>query len=451
MAAMEIFNIIFRGKAMTAEMITLGLFLMGLVLCIASGTDLLFALLFGMLCFSIYSIRKGNSPKATGQMLKEGMSQVANILIILILIGCLTASWRFCGTIPFILYHSIRFIQPRFFILCTFLLCSMMSFLTGTSFGTFSTMGVICMLMGQTAGISPLLMGGAILSGSFFGDRCSPMSSSAQLVCSLTRTDIYTNIKGMMRSALVPFLLSAVLYTVFAGKSTVLPDTSSVALFKEYFSLHWMVSIPAILILVLSLLHIDVRWTMLSSIAVSILISLFLQGTDPAELFPSLYRGYLAPEGTKLAELLNGGGVSSMLHVCLIVLISSSYSGIFSHTPLILPVKEALNRQSKRLGTFGTVTLSALISCGISCNQSLGTLLTCQLCEDLYEKKEDLALALEDTVIVICALIPWGVAGAVPLATLGAPLASMSVAFYLWLIPVWRLVCEIGERIRRKK
>lgn len=139
-----------------------------------------------------------------------------------------------------------------------------------------------------------------------------------------------------------------------------------------------------------------------------------------------------------------------MLHVCIIVLISSSYSGIFSHTPLILPIKEVLIRQSRHLGTFGTVTLSALISCGISCNQSLGTLLTCQLCEDLYDNKEDLALALEDTVIVICALIPWGVAGAVPLATLGAPLTSMTVSFYLWLIPLWGVVSESWKRITRR-
>lgn len=436
---------------MTAELITLGLFLSGLVLCVVSGAELLFALLFGVLCFGVYSLHKGHSLGDTIQMMKEGMAKVANIIIILVLIGCLTASWRFCGTIPFILYHSIQFIQPRIFVLCTFLLCSMMSFLTGTSFGTFSTMGVICMLIGQTAGISPLLMGGAILSGSYFGDRCSPMSSSAQLVCSLTQTDIYGNIQRMMRSCLVPFILSAVLYTLLAGGSTVQPDTSSVALFQEHFSLHWIVSLPAILILAMSLLHIDVRWTMLASILTSVLLSLFLQGTDPTELLLSLYRGYHAPEGTKLAEILNGGGISSMLHVCIIVLISSSYSGIFSHTPLIQPIKKVLIRQSQRLGTFGTVTLSAIISCGISCNQSLGTLLTCQLCEDLYDKKEDLALALEDTVIVICALIPWGVAGAVPLATLGAPLTSMAVAFYLWLIPLWGVVCEILGRIRGRK
>ena len=151
------------------------------------------------------------------------------------------------------------------------------------------------MLIGRTAGISTFLLGGAILSGSYFGDRCSPMSSSAQLVCSLTQTDIYGNIKRMMRSCLVPFILSAVLYTVFAGGSSVRPDTSSVAMFKECFFLHWIVSLPAILILVMSLLHIDVRWTMTTSILTSIVLALLLQKTNPPALFYSLSRGYAAP------------------------------------------------------------------------------------------------------------------------------------------------------------
>lgn len=427
---------------MTAERITLGLFLTGLVLCIVTRTELFYALLFGLLCFGSYSLHQGNSLNETCRMLKEGMAKVVNIIVILVLIGALTAGWRSCGTIPFILYHSIRFIQPRYFVFCTFLLCSMMSFLTGTSFGTFSTMGVICMLIGQTAGISPLLMGGAILSGSFFGDRCSPMSSSAQLVCSLTQTDIYANVRRMLRSSLVPFILSCILYLIAAGKTAVQPDTTSVMLFKEHFSLHWIVSLPAVLILILSLAHVNVQWAMAISIAASVAIALLVQKASPAELFPSLFFGYEADKGSTLARLLNGGGISSMLHACIIVLISSSYSGIFSHTPLLVPVKNALNRQAARLGRFGTVTLAALLSCAVSCNQSLGTLLTCQLCEDLYTHREDLALALEDTVIIIAALIPWGIAGAVPLATLGAPIASMAVAFYLWLIPVWRLITE---------
>ena len=121
---------------MLAECIALGLFLAGLGLCIVTGIQILYALLFGLLCFSVYCLAKGYSARETGSMLWEGISQVRNILIIFVFIGGLTAVWRISGTIPYILYYAVGFIHPRYFVLCTFLLCSSMSFLTGTSFGT---------------------------------------------------------------------------------------------------------------------------------------------------------------------------------------------------------------------------------------------------------------------------------------------------------------------------
>lgn len=99
---------------MTAETITLGLFLIGLGLCIISGTEVLYALIFGMACFFFYSLKKGFTVRATCSMFLEGMSRVTNILIIFVFIGSLTAVWRICGTIPFILYHAMGLIEPVF-------------------------------------------------------------------------------------------------------------------------------------------------------------------------------------------------------------------------------------------------------------------------------------------------------------------------------------------------
>ena len=80
------------------------------------------------------------------------------------------------------------------YVLVTFLLCCVISALTGTAFGTAATMGVICTTMAGSMGIPILYSGGAVLAGSFFGDRCSPMSTSALLVSTVTKTDLYRNI-----------------------------------------------------------------------------------------------------------------------------------------------------------------------------------------------------------------------------------------------------------------
>ena len=425
---------------MIGEIITLGLFLTGLGRCIFTGVPILYALVFGLACFSVYTLLKGYSVRETCGMLIEGMGKVKNILFIFLLIGSLTSIWRTCGTIPFILYHAMGLINPRYFVLCTFLLCSLMSFLTGTSFGTASTMGVICMLISNAAGLNPALTGGAILSGSFFGDRCSPMSTSAQLVCTLTRTDIYINIRHMFRTCLVPMAASCVLYVVLAGRDGgARVDLSLMSLFRDNFSLHPAAAVPALIILLLALLHVDVKYAMGASIAAAAVVALVWQKAAPLELLRSLWTGYHAGQGTRLASLLNGGGIASMVKVGIIVLISSSYSGIFSHTRLLAGVKTALLRSARILTPFGTVVLTSVLSCAVSCNQSLAAILTCQMCDTLYPSREDLALALENTVIVLAPLIPWGIAGAVPVATIGAPMVCMLYAFYLYLLPVWNL------------
>lgn len=424
-------------------------FLVALIVCIVTGTELIYALLFGMLCFSWYTVKKGRTLGNVVRLLLDGMARVGNIIIIFVLIGCLTASWRVGGTIPFILYHSIDLIKPKYFVLCTFLLCCMMSFLTGTSFGTSSTMGVICMMISNAAGLNPMLTAGAILSGIFFGDRCSPMSSSAILVCSLTGTDIYRNIKKMMKTSLVPFLITCILYVILASGMTADPDPTVTALFEENFSLNWITAMPAVLMLLLALLRIDVKIAMGVSIVAASAAAVMVQGISAGELIRILWTGGTFEKGSRLAALLDGGGISSMVEVSAIVLISASYSGIFSATPLLSGVKEQLKKTVSKLTPFGTVIITSVIASAVSCNQSLGTILTWQICDDFYQDKEDLAIALENSVILIAALIPWAIAGAVPVATIGAEMTCLVAAFYLYLVPLWNLCFSIYTARRK--
>lgn len=424
-------------------------FLVALIVCIVTGTELIYALLFGMLCFSWYTVKKGRTLGNVVRLLLDGMARVGNIIIIFVLIGCLTASWRVGGTIPFILYHSIDLIKPKYFVLCTFLLCCMMSFLTGTSFGTSSTMGVICMMISNAAGLNPMLTAGAILSGIFFGDRCSPMSSSAILVCSLTGTDIYRNIKKMMKTSLVPFLITCILYVILASGMTADPDPTVTALFEENFSLNWITAMPAVLMLLLALLRIDVKIAMGVSIVAASAAAVMVQGISAGELIRILWTGGTFEKGSRLAALLDGGGISSMVEVSAIVLISASYSGIFSATPLLSGVKEQLKKTVSKLTPFGTVIITSVIASAVSCNQSLGTILTWQICDDFYQDKEELAIALENSVILIAALIPWAIAGAVPVATIGAEMTCLVAAFYLYLVPLWNLCFSIYTARRK--
>ena len=188
------------------------LFCLALLVCIVLGTNILYALLAGLVIFTLYGKKQGFSWKKLGKMICSGVKTSASVLLVFPLIGILTAFWRACGTLPFIICCAVDLIRPEILLLMTFLLNCGVSMLTGTAFGTAATMGTICVSVGISMGMDPVLLGGAMLSGVYFGDRCSPVSTSALLVSELTETNIYDNIKRMLKTALVPFLLSCGVY-----------------------------------------------------------------------------------------------------------------------------------------------------------------------------------------------------------------------------------------------
>ena len=430
------------------EISVLSLFAVALVFCIGYDISILIALVFGFFLFFGYGLFKQHTVREMAAMAFSGVKTVKNILITFILIGIITAIWRVCGTIPYIVYHATEVCSPGIMVLVTFLLCCLISTLTGTAFGTAATMGVICVTMASSMGIPLLYSGGAMLAGSFFGDRCSPMSTSALLVSTLTKTDLYRNITNMVKTSAVPFVISCGIYALLGRGVTADYDVSGVQnLFADAFVLHPAAVIPAAAIIVLSCLKINVKITMSVSILCGMAVAVCVQGEGVSELLKIAVWGY-KPEDPQVAALLSGGGIQSMVKVFSIVCLSSCYSGMFNGTGLLEGFRGGLNRLSKRILPFGSILLTSIITVMISCNQALGIMLTHQLCVDTEQDPETLASHLENTVVVVAPLIPWSIAGAVPLASVGAPTACILTACYLYLLPIWNYAVEIRRHFR---
>ena len=424
------------------ETVTLSLFALILVVCLLLKLPTRYALFAGLILFCGYAARKGNSPKQIFSMLRTGVLTARNILIVFVLIGMMTALWRACGTIPYIICHAAKLLRPEIILLVSFLLNCGISVLTGTSFGTSATIGVICMAMGVSAGANPVLLGGAILSGAFFGDRCSPFSTSALLVSELTKTSIFDNIRNMVRSAWLPFFLTCLLYGVLGSRlhsQAAAADLTS--LFGREVILHPAALLPAVLILVLALMRIPVKYAMLASILSALVVGFAIQHLPLSELPGLLLTGYHAAD-PKAAAFLDGGGIRSMVKVAAIVCISSSYAGIFQNTGLLDGLKAGLLKLGTRITPFGAILLASVGTSMISCNQTLSIMLTDQLGRELEPDASRMALDLENSAVVVAPLIPWSIAGAVPLATVGAPLTSIFAAFFLYLVPVCYLFAQ---------
>lgn len=402
-------------------------------------------LALGFVLFFVYGMVRGHKVKDLLKMSTKGMHSVYHVLILFVIIGALTASWRAAGTIPVITVWSSKLVTPSTLFVGTFALCCLMSFLTGSSFGAAATIGVVCVTLGRAMGANVALLGGAVLSGSFFGDRCSPMSSSAALVSTLTGTSQQNNIQRMMRIALVPLAVTALIYLalgvqgVSSGK---LPDFTEA--FAAGFNLSPLCVLPVVLVLVLSFAHVSVRKTMLISLATALVICVTVQHIPLLDLPGILLMGYTTQDAA-VAEMVNGGGIRSMAELVVIVSIASTYSGLFKGTGLLDGLSHMITRVSRKTTAFTGVLLTSVITSIIACDQVVATMLTSQLCDKCEHSGSALALDLENSCIVLPALVPWSTSAVGILAFVGAPMSSIPFALYAMLLPAWTLALSVWQ------
>lgn len=382
---------------------------------------MLIALLTGFVLLMAYGKFRGFGWKALLKMAASGVPTARNIAIVMLMVGALTALWRTCGTVAYIVDLASGALTPALFLPGAFLLCAAISVLTGTSVGTAATMGVICMSVGNAIGVNSAICGGAILAGSYFGDRCSPVSTSALLVAEITKTNLYDNIRGMIRTGWIAALVTLAIYGAlgfFAGNGENAVSTSTANATTSDFDLRWFMALPAISILALALFRIDVKINMLVSIAISVVVG-FVVGLPV----------------TKMASAA-GYGILSMLKLIIVVIISLTYAGLFRGTGILEKLHAGITHLSKKVSPFGCVVLTAIATCALACNQTLSIVLTNEICTGVMPDEKRRAIAIENTSVIIAPLVPWTVASLVPLGAIGAPTSSILFACFLYLVPL---------------
>jgi len=420
------------------------------------GINILYPLLVGLIVFVIIAYKRGYKPREIFSMALKGIRRVLPIINILILIGAITAAWRASGTVAYVVYYGIKLMNPNLFILYAFVLCSILSFLLGTSLGTVGTMGTILMVMVKGGDLNINIVAGAIIAGAYFGDRCSPMSSSANLVSSITDTDIYINIKNMFSTAAIPFVIAGIIYGVLSFQNPLqLGESRIITEIAENFSLDWVVFLPALIMLVLAVLKIDVKISMPASILCGAVIAVLVQKESAADVLRYIIMGYSRSEQSFLGDIMAGGGIASMLNIMLIVLVSFALSGVFEGASLLKSLEGMIIKLRDRIGIFGTMIATSFIAGSFGCSQVLAVMLTYQIIKNMYDSagidKYELAVDLENTAIVMLPLIPWNIAGAVPAAALTADNSYVLYSFYLYLIPLVNLVMKKFKFSKRHK
>lgn len=131
-------------------------------------------------------------------MMNGGISKALPAIYIFMLIGMVIASYMQSGTIASLIYYGLNLLTPGIFLAAGFVLSSLMSVATGTSWGTAGTIGVVLVGIGGAMGIPLPLVVGMIVSGATFGDKLSPISDTTNLAAMSADTQLYRHIGSML-------------------------------------------------------------------------------------------------------------------------------------------------------------------------------------------------------------------------------------------------------------
>ncbi|MDR1586918.1 MAG: hypothetical protein LBS57_05625 [Treponema sp.] len=179
-------------------------------------TSILYAIALTLIFMCIYySAQKIMTLKEFGRYVYKGVAGMLSLVILLSLAFAIGRGVSALGTGHFLAGLTAGKVSGVFGPAIIFVLGVVISFCTGTSWGTFSIMMPIAIPMAVSMDSNILLTIGAVVSGGIFGDHCSPLSDTTILSSMSAGTDLYSHVKTQLPYALFSAAIAAVLFVAF--------------------------------------------------------------------------------------------------------------------------------------------------------------------------------------------------------------------------------------------
>lgn len=377
----------------------------------------------------------------------EAIRVVVPTVCLLMAIGVMIGTWLQSGTIATIIVGGLRLIDPTWLLPLTLLFCAVLSLVTGTSYGSVGSAGVAMMAIGNAMGIHPGMVAGAVICGSMFGDKISPLSDTTNLAPAVAGAKLGDHVRSMLWTTLPPFLISLVLFTILGIRQTSGDyNAGDLNLYIEAlngeFQLGLVTLIPAVLIIVLLLLKVDAIVALGISAVAAGAVSVFWKGASLQSVIQIAYNGYTTGiENGILQTILNRGGMSSMLQYVAIICFAVGMGGMLEKLGVLENILEMIVSHIRSDGTLilATLLVGYVVSL-ISCSQPMAHVLTGRLMAPLFRERkiapEILSRCLEDAGTLAGPMIPWHGYCVYMSGTLGVAWAAFfPYLFLLYLTP----------------
>lgn len=410
------------------------------------------------------------------EAMTRNISGVGTAIIILLIIGALSGAWVVSGVVPSLIYYGIQIIHPDFFLLCTCIICAVVSVMTGSSWTTIATIGIALMGIGKAQGFSEGWIAGAIISGAYFGDKVSPLSDTTVLASSTAGTPLFTHIRYLMYTT-IPSMVLALLVFAVAGLSYEAGDTSHITLFTtaladKFTITPWLLVVPVVTGILIAYRVPSIISLFISTLLAMVFAVIFqphllteIAGSSDGcidsvkGVFMTLFGPTALDAGNaEVNELIATRGMAGMMDTIWLIICAMCFGGAMAAGGMISRITRVFVRfTQRRVSMVASTVASGLFFNVTTADQYISIILTSNMFRDIYKRNgyenRLLSRTTEDAVTVTSVLVPWNTCGMTQSTILGvSTLTYLPYCFFNIISPLMSiLVAWTGYKIIRKR
>jgi len=287
-------------------------------------------------------------------------------LYFLMLVGFVSASWIASGTIPYMIYLGLNIIHPSIFLFAAFLLTSISSMVTGSSWAIVTSVGLALGGIATGLGIPLPIAAGAIVSGCFLGDKWSPLSDTPNLSAASTGQNIIKLFTSMVPTSGFGAVLAAIAFLIMGfllpiGSNA---DTGAVSELMNglsaNFNFNILLLLPVIFVFIMAALKFAILPVLSIGVGIGMVEAMIFQGKTFRELTAIVWNGYVSNTGIEIIDgLLSRGGAMSIASLVMLLFAAFTFAGLVEKIGVLDAIMEKL---LKYINSTGSLILCCLLT-----------------------------------------------------------------------------------------
>lgn len=395
---------------------------------------------------AIVAIRLGIKWDFLHKGIVKSIGSAMSAILILLLIGSLAGTWLLSGIVPSMIYYGLQIMNPTFFLVAACIVSAIVSLATGSSWSTVATIGVALLGIGRALGLPDGLIGGAIISGAYFGDKMSPLSDTTNLAPAMAGTDLFTHIRYLAWTTVPTFIITLIIFLVIGinrSQSGGLDDIAPVltAIDETFYLSPWLFLVP-VMVITMIVRKVPALPALLAGTLGGALFALIFQPHIIEQvsgisdrfhvaayiaIMKSMYADISVQTSHEMVNsLLETGGMRGMLNTVWLIICAMIFGGIMESSGLLKRITESIIKLAHGTGSLVAATSGTCVFFNVTASdQYLSIVVPGRMFAETYRdrdlKPQVLSRTLEGSGTVTSVLVPWNTCGATQATVLGVP------------------------------